>query len=88
MLYNMELETIVVRKVNKSVYRKFKQKTVEEDTNMGEAMTEALLCWLDNRQKNRSPDPKLLLKLNGIVKTKRPVRWSEEIDKTLYGADT
>ncbi len=81
----MESDTIVVRKVNKTIYRKFKQRTVEEDTNMGEAMTQAMLFWLENKPFIKRPDPKLLLKLNGIVKTKKILHWSEEIDKTLYG---
>lgn len=81
----MESETVVIRKVNKSVYRRFKEKAVEADTTMGDAVTEALSYWLEQKQKRKNPDPKLLLKLKGIIKTKKPVRWSEEIDQTLYG---
>ena len=32
-------------------------------------------------------DPKNLLKISGVIKTKKKVRWSEEIDETLYGLE-
>ncbi len=37
------------------------------------------------KRRNRKPNPKDLLKLNGIIKVGRKVRWSKEVDKNLYG---
>ena len=82
----MENETLVVRKVNKKVYKRFRAKALEEDASIGEAITEAMQVWLGVKQKKKKkPDPKNLLKLNGIIKAGKKVRWSEEIDSTLYG---
>jgi len=78
-------DTLVVRKVNKRVYKRFRQKALEEDTNIGEAVTEAMEYWLDVKQKKKKNDVKNLLKLNGIIKTAKKVNWSNQIDKTLYG---
>ena len=30
-------------------------------------------------------DPRKLLELNGIIKTKKPVSWSTQVDEVLYG---
>lgn len=78
------MKGIVIRKVDKSVYRKLKQAAVEEDMTIGSAVTEAITHWLETREKKMRPDPHTLLKLNGIVSTGRKGRWSEEIDKILY----
>ncbi|HUY70157.1 MAG TPA: hypothetical protein VMV00_01150 [Candidatus Baltobacteraceae bacterium] len=78
-------ETVVVRNTNKSIYKKFKQMAVAEDINLGVALTEAMGYWLKFKGQRPGPDPKNLLKLNGIIKTAKKVRWSEEIDQTLYG---
>ena len=76
---------MVVRRVNKRVYREFKRKTVEENTSIGKAITDAMLYWLKMKNEVRKSNPKGLLKLNGIIKAGKHVRWSEEIDEVLYG---
>lgn len=76
---------MVVRKVDKRVYRRFKQKALEEDTNIGDALTEALEEWLERKQNKKRPNIKELLKANGFIKTGRRVRWSKQIDEALYG---
>lgn len=78
-----------MRNVDEDVLRKFKAKTMEEKIKMGEALTEAMKIWVKEREKTIKPDPKNFLKLRGIIKVKgkKKVRWSEEIDKTLYGAE-
>lgn len=78
-------DTIVVRKVNKRVYKRFKQKALEEETNIGEAVTEAMEHWLEEKRIEEKIDIKNILKLNGLIKTGKKVRWSEQIDQTLYG---
>ncbi len=75
---------LVVRKINKRIYKKFKQKAIGENLSIGQALTAAMLEWL-NKNEHKKYDPKALLKLDGFIKTSKPVRWSEEIDETLYG---
>jgi len=84
---HMEKETLVVRKVNKIVYKRFKQRAVEDDENIGEALTEAMEYWLVTKHKKTKPDIRNLLKANGFIKTGKKVKWSEEIDKALYGGN-
>lgn len=81
----MSESMLVIRKPNKSVYKRFRQKALEEDLNLGDAITEAMRYWLDLKQKNKRPNPKNLLKLNGFIKVGKKVKWSEEIDQIVYG---
>lgn len=80
----MNDDLLVVRKVDKQLYRRFKQKATAESTSVGRAINDAMKDWI-NKKERKKIDPKGLLALNGIIKVGRPVRWSEEIDKTLYG---
>lgn len=81
-------EMLVVRKVNKRVYRRFRQRALDENKNVGEAVTEAMEYWLREKERKKKPNIKNLLKMNGIIKTGGKVRWSEEIDEVLYGGST
>lgn len=81
-------DTLVVRRVNKHVYRRFKQKALEEETNIGEAVTEAMEYWLEAKQIKKKIDIKNLLKLNGLIKIGKQVRWSEQVDEILYGGQS
>lgn len=77
-----------VRDVDESIWRKFRAKTEEEGLKTGQALNEALKVWVETREKERrEPDPRNFLKMEGVVRTKRKVRWSEEIDETLYGKE-
>lgn len=38
-----------------------------------------------NPKKQGRKDPKKILKLNGIIKTKKKVSWSTKVDEALYG---
>ncbi len=76
-------EMLVVRKIDKKIYKRFKQKALELNDTMGDAITEAMTYWL-NTKKSEEYNPKTLLKLNGIIKTEKRVKWSEQINKILY----
>ena len=80
-----EQKVVVIRKVGKNIYRKLKQAAVEEDITMGSAITEAIVQWLEMRERKAKPDSTKLLKLNGIITAGKKVRWSEQIDKIVYG---
>lgn len=80
----MKKELLTVRNIDEEIWRKFKAKTVEEKLRTGDALTEAMKVWVEEKKKVR-PDPRNFSKLAGFIKTKKKVRWSEEIDKTLYG---
>ena len=46
-------ETVVVRNTNKRIYRRFRQMAIEEDMNVGEALTEAMGYWLSLKAGNQ-----------------------------------
>lgn len=78
-------DVLVVRKINKAIYAKFREKALEEHRNVGEALNQAMDEWLKKQDEQGKPQLEKIFSLNGIVKTKEPVKWSEEIDKSLYG---
>jgi hypothetical protein len=77
---------IAVREVDEEVFRRFKARVVEEKMKLGRALTLAMEMWLE-KKKERKIDPRNLLKMSGIIKTKKKVKWSEEIDQFLYGLE-
>lgn len=80
----MRKNLLTVRNIDESILGKFKVKAAQEKLKMGEALTEAMRKWVIEEEKVQR-DPKNLLDLHGIFKTKKKVRWSEEIDEILYG---
>ena len=89
MYYRVAKDLRTVRDVDEAVWRKFRAKTEEEGLKTGQALNEALKFWVAWKDKQeKTPDPRNFLKVEGIVRTKTRVRWSEEIDQTLYGSDT
>ena len=84
----MRKEILTVRNIDEEIWRKFKAKIAEEKMRAGEALTEAMKIWVAEKENKKvRPDPRNFLKLAGFIKTKKKVRWSEEIDKTLYGGE-
>ena len=81
----MKKATVAIRDVDEETFRKFRAMTIEERMNMGEAVTIAMKKMMREKETKKKPDPKNLLKISGIIKTKKKVRWSEEIDEFLYG---
>ncbi|HDJ96543.1 MAG TPA: hypothetical protein ENG45_00540 [Candidatus Aenigmarchaeota archaeon] len=77
-------DLIAVRGVEKEVFRKFKAKSVEEGLKLGEALTLAMKEWLKEREKEKV-NVKNLAHLAGVIKLKKRVRWSSEVDRILYG---
>jgi hypothetical protein len=77
---------LVIRNSDKKVYRRFRQKAVEEDINVGKAITEAMEYWLEAKQNKKKTNISGIRKLNGIIKAGKKVRWSEQVDEILYGA--
>ena len=78
-------DVLVVRKINKTIYTKFKERALEEHRNVGDALNQAMAEWLQKQDELEKPHIERILSLNGIVKTDKAVRWSEEVDETLYG---
>ncbi|MBI2971924.1 MAG: hypothetical protein HYY37_05885 [Candidatus Aenigmarchaeota archaeon] len=82
----MSKTTVTVRDVDEEIFRKFRALSVEEKAKLGDALSVAMKHWLEYAEnKNGRPDPKNLLKIKGIVTTRKKVKWSEEIDGFLYG---
>ena len=78
-------DILVVRKVNKNLYDKFRERALKEHRNVGDALNEAMVEWLKKQDARKKLHIEEILNLNGIVKTKKPVKWSVEVDETLYG---
>jgi len=80
---------IGVRGVDEETFRKFRALTIEERMRLGDALTMAMRHWVEEERAKgiTKPDPRNLLKIKGIVTTKKKVKWSEEIDKFLYGLE-
>ena len=47
-----------------------------------------MVGWLKKQDERKKLRIEGILNLNGIVKTKKPVKWSVEVDETLYGEST
>ncbi len=78
-------EVLVVRNIDKRVYRKFKHRAIQDDMSIGQAITDAMIEWLEKRGAHKKLNPRALLAIEGIIKPGKPVRWSEQIDEMLYG---
>jgi septin family protein len=83
---NDSSDVLVVRKTNKEIYKRFRQKALEENMNVGEALNQAMKYWLA-KEKHKKLDVRRMLKLNGLIKKNNTVKWSEEIDELLYGGN-
>ena len=85
---NGRSDILVVRKINKAIYDEFKERALEEHKNVGDALNQAMVEWLQKQDDRKKLQIKRILDLNGIVKAKKPVKWSAEIDESLYGEST
>lgn len=77
---------IGVRDVDEETFRKFRAKAIEEKMRLGLALTLAMKNLLEEKKKSKQIqfNPKNLMKITGLIKTKEKVKWSEEIDEILY----
>ncbi|OJI08499.1 MAG: hypothetical protein BK997_00335 [Candidatus Micrarchaeum sp. ARMAN-1] len=48
------------------------------------SFSEVIIDLMVNK-KVATKDPKKLLEINGIIKVKKPVSWSTQVDEVLYG---
>lgn len=76
---------MVVRRVDSRISRRFKQRAVEKNLRLGKAITYAMEKWMKEDENEVKIDPQNLLKLEGLIKTKKQVRWSTDADEILYG---
>ena len=84
----MKRELHAIRGIDEEVYRRFREKTLQERMKVGQAVTLAMKEWIKKDEKREEPNPKNLLKIKPIKVGKKKVRWSEEIDEFLYGKET
>lgn len=79
---------VAVRDLDEETFRKFRAIAIEEKMKTGEALTMAMKRWIREKEAEKpKPDARNLLKISGIIKTKKKVRWSEEVDEFLYGLE-
>ncbi len=74
-----------IRGIDEETYRRFRERAVRERMKVGEALNFAMKHWIREEKGKLHPNPKNLIKLHGLVKTTKKVRWSENIDEFLYG---
>ena len=75
-----------IRDLDEDTFRKLRAAAIEENMRVGDAMNIAMKKWLDEKAKRKTaPDPRNLIKITGIIKPGKKVRWSEEVDEILYG---
>ena len=87
MLYTLKKQILTVRNVDEKAWRKFRAKIAEEGLKTGDALTQAMKIWIKEKEsQGAGPDPKFLLSVKPITVGRKKVRWSEEVDETLYGA--
>ena len=83
----MTKKMIAIRDVDEGTFRKFKAAAAGENMNIGNALTIAMRQWAERGKTEAVPNPKNLAKIKGMIKTKEKVKWSEEVDEILYGAE-
>ena len=81
----MKKEIVTFRGVDEEVLKKFKAKAIEERMKMGEALTLAMIKWLEEEKKERI-NPRNLLKLKPFDWGKGTEKTSKEVDEILYGS--
>ena len=81
----MKKEIVTFRGVDEEVLKKFKAKAIEERMKMGEALTLAMIKWLEEEKKERN-NPRNLLKLKPFDWGKGTEKTSKEVDEILYGS--
>ncbi|MGI0086312.1 MAG: hypothetical protein ACREBQ_14640, partial [Nitrososphaerales archaeon] len=73
--------------VDEKAWRRFRAKISEEGLKTGDALTQAMKIWIKEKESRLArPNPELLLGIKPVTIGKKKVRWSEEIDETLYGS--
>ncbi|MDG6994380.1 MAG: hypothetical protein JRN52_00535 [Nitrososphaerota archaeon] len=86
----MKKQILTVRDVDEEAWRKFRARTEQEGLKTGDALSQAMITWVKEKEEaeiEKKPNPRLLLKIKPVtVGTGKVVKWSEEIDETLYGA--
>lgn len=80
----MAEETIVVRRVDMLVYKKFRERAVRRGVRVGEALTKLMEKEIEDSDEGKV-SPKNFIKMIGIVKTGKKVNYSEQVDDILYG---
>ena len=77
-------DVLVVRNINKQIYKKLKQKAVEEDISVGTALNEAIEYWLNAKTSRKRPNPKNFLKIKPVDFGEGSENLSLNIDEMLY----
>lgn len=78
-------KAISIRGVDERIFRRFRAKTIEKRMRAGEALTMAMMNWLQDENRKRL-NPANLLKLKPFDWGKHTEKTSKEIDKILYGS--
>ena len=76
---------VAVRDVDEETFRKFRALSIEERMKVGDALVSAMNLWMRKRREDRMRKPGDMMKIKPVKIGGNKVRWSEEIEETLYG---
>ena len=76
---------VAVRDVDEETFRKFRALSIEERMKVGDALVSAMNLWMRKRREDRMRKPRDMMKIKPVKIGGNKVRWSEEIEETLYG---
>ncbi len=74
-----------IRGIDEETYRKFREKTLEEQIKVGKALTVAMKDWIRKEKKKTLTYPRNLLKVRPFDWGKGTEKTSKEVDEILYG---
>lgn len=78
-------ETFIgVRNVDEDIFRKFKVAMLAQKMKLGTALTKAMSNYMQQHETQNKPRTVNLINMK-LIRLDRKVRWSKEIDETLYG---
>ncbi|MEM5802849.1 MAG: hypothetical protein QW818_03045 [Candidatus Aenigmatarchaeota archaeon] len=81
----MKKELHAIRGIDEDIYRKFREKAIEERLKVGKALTLAMKEWIKKRKKE-TINHRNLLKIKPFDWGKGTEKTSKEIDEILYGS--
>ncbi len=61
--------------------------SIREEKSLGTDASRSTVSSYRTKENARKPNPMNFTKLKGFSKTRKKVRWSEEVDQALYGSE-
>ena len=83
----MKKELHAIRGIDEEVYRRFREKTLQERMRVGQALTLAMREWIKKEKRiKKTTNPRNLFRIKPFDWGKGTEKTSKEIDEILYGS--